>query len=139
MRRANEGPSSIGLPCIRCGREASQGRRVTLELKEHSTGSYVGFLFGIVPGLLLRDATAKPAGHFSYSLCPRCLKMRRVKQVIAGIAWVCFFVSVFILGVAENWEMWAGIAFWMFFVAVFATALSSVKLVSEKKFYRPGL
>ena len=137
MKQMNCAPAPVAKPCMRCGREASQGRQVTLDVDRHPPWARIGFLFGLLPALALLLATRRPARQFSYSLCPRCMKVRLIKQIIASVAWAGFLGTLIAAILTRHWELWATIAFWLFFVAVFATAASSLRLVREKELYRP--
>jgi hypothetical protein len=137
MKQKERISAPVGKPCTRCGREASQGRPVTLELDKYPSWVWLGFLLGLLPGVLMVAASQRPPRQFSFSLCPRCIRARLIKQIIASVAWAGFVGTLVVAIVTGYWELWGTIAFWLFFVAVFAAAASSSRLIREKELYRP--
>jgi hypothetical protein len=129
--------TAVEQPCMRCGKEALHGRHVCLDLEGSPEWRRVAFVFGLLPGMLLRRLMGRPPRHFSYWLCLRCQRTRRIKQALAAVAWAGFLGILVAAIVTGRWGLWGAIAFWLFFVAVFATAASSLSLVREKELYRP--
>jgi len=137
VKKENRSLTAMTEPCMRCGRDASQGRKITLELGRFPGWAWLGLFLGVIHGLSFFLASHRTPRQFSYSLCPRCAKIRLIKQIVAGLAWAAL-VGTLVAGITTGqWELWGGIAFWLFFVAAFATGASSRRLIREKALYRP--
>jgi hypothetical protein len=136
MKHQDDVAASGTIECFRCGKQTSHGRRVAIETDERPARSWLGFALGIVPGLLLREATAKSGRQFAYSLCPHCLRVRRSKQATAIVLWAVWLVTVVMAAVTRNTEVWGGLVFLLFIAAVVATALSVTSVDTPKSSYR---
>jgi hypothetical protein len=87
------GTSPMTLPdrCVKCGKDASRGRRVDRTLYGYSQWLVLTVLLGLIVFIVLYYAT-RQALRLSYATCPDCTRSRDVKRRVSWGGWALFVV-----------------------------------------------
>jgi hypothetical protein len=77
--------------CVKCGKEATKGRRADTTLAVYPLWIWLGLFIGVIGVAVLYLLTSKRL-QISYSLCPECARTRKTKRWLAWGAWLLCFV-----------------------------------------------
>jgi hypothetical protein len=96
-------PMHLAKNCVRCGKDAAQGRRISATQYFSPRWVWLGLLAGVLPVVVLYFVGRKTL-HISYSLCPECAREERRKKWIAAGAWLLVAVSALAsVGLGDAW------------------------------------
>jgi hypothetical protein len=87
------GTSPMTLPdrCVKCGKDASRGRRVEQTLYGYSPWIVLTIFIGLLIFIIIYYATRQPL-LLGYATCPDCTRSREVKRRVSWGAWALFAV-----------------------------------------------
>jgi hypothetical protein len=123
--------------CMRCERDAFDGRHVTVAVDIYPRWVWLTLLLGVLPFFIFYEVTKqRPRPIVSYSLCQSCWRRRTAWQVVAGVAWAMFVGFLVAGAVTGEWDLWGGMDFWLFFGALSATLAASLKRLSGEQMER---
>ena len=120
-------PMRLAKNCVKCGKDAAQGRRIDATQYFSPPWVLLGLLAGALPLIVLYFVGRKTL-HISYSLCPECAQTERRKKWIAAGVWLLLVVAA-LLSIELN-NAWILIACGVLLVAaVVATFQANAPVV----------